>query len=122
MKKQRIKGLLLILGLKKYKTGLTFSSLFTNIMKLTLLLVLASCFLEVQPEPVTTLAILGGVAAVVAITSHTVNMSVKLWSSLTKNHCWPKEIDANAEFSKFQKVQKSTFLAKKINFSKKAQR
>ena len=102
MKKQRIKGLLLILGLKKYKTGLTFSSLFTNIMKLTLLLVLASCFLEVQPEPVTTLAILGGVAAVVAITSHTVNMSVKLWSSLTKNHCWPKEIDANAEFSKFQ--------------------
>merc|ERR1711894_679681 len=73
----------------------------TNIMKLTLLLVLASCFLEVPPEPVTTLAILGGVAAVVAITSHTVNMSVKLWSSLTKNHCWPKEIDANAEFDEW---------------------
>ena len=82
----------------------TFHSQFvvSIIMRISTLLALATCLLQFfQPaESVAPLVVLGGVAASVKIAGYLQG----LWKTHTKNHCWPKNIDAgfycsyNADF------------------------
>merc|ERR1712004_192290 len=61
-------------------------------MRIITLLALATCLLQFfQPtESVAPLVVLGGVAASVKIAGYLQG----LWKTHTKNHCWPKNIDA----------------------------
>ena len=61
-------------------------------MRIIPLLALATCLLQLfQPaEAVAPLVVLGAVAASVKIAGYLQG----LWKTHTKNHCWPKNIDA----------------------------
>ena len=71
-------------------------------MRFIILLALATCLLQFsQPaESVAVAATLGAIAAATVVA----NYAQGLWKTYTKNHCWPKNIDAgfycsyNADF------------------------
>ena len=61
-------------------------------MRFIILLALATCLLQFsQPaESVAVAATLGAIAAATVVA----NYAQGLWKTYTKNHCWPKNIDA----------------------------